>query len=255
MKTLLIAEVNKVKERLGAYFSLMTYKYSNLCTKAEPASLLAVDVYIDATRKDIEEVAIGGCPREDQISIVPKNEHYLEPIIRGIYDAHPEFKLEIKYLSEELKREDERYLLYTMPEVDKNRRDLLVNAVKSLHDETAARIEVVFNKDKLELIQGVQGLPLEEVKELEDALDEAYNQYKDMVNQAYDKKKKEIEDAYEKYLRKHPEEGWEPETIEEPGSAEKADGAVNTKTNPEAAKESQDFDVSKGIKMDMMDED
>ena len=156
---------------MGGYYALMNYKYSNLCTKAEPASLLPVDIYIDATRMDMEQVAIVGSPREDQLSIIPKDEHYLEPIVRGVFDAHPEFKLEIKYMSEDLKREDERYLLYTMPEVNKDRRDLLANGVKSLYEETSARIKAVFAKDKLNLIQGVQGLPAEEIKELEDALD------------------------------------------------------------------------------------
>ena len=251
MRTALISEVNDVKGRMGGYFALMNYKFCNLCTKAEPASLLPVDIYIDATRMDMEQVAIVGSPREDQLSVIPKDEHYLDPIVRGVFDAHPEFKLEIKYMSEDLKREDERYLLYTMPEVNKDRRDLLANAVKSLYDETSARIKVVFTKDKMNLIQGVQGLPVEEIDELENALDEAYNQSKEMVDQAYELKRKEIEDAYERYLENHPDEEWTPASISDP-KPEQGETPETPKT-PEPAdekpKKKMDFDVTKGFVM------
>ncbi len=253
MRTALISEVKDISGRMGGYYALMNYKYSNLCTKAEPASLLPVDIYIDATRMDMEQVAIVGSPREDQLSIIPKDEHYLEPIVRGVFDAHPEFKLEIKYISEDLKREDERYLLYTMPEVNKDRRDLLANGVKSLYEETSARIKAVFAKDKLNLIQGVQGLPAEEIKELEDALDQAYDQNKGMVDQAYELKRKEIEDAYDRYLKNHPDEEWKPASI----SSEPQSGQEIPRENPktpekpadETPKKKKDFDVTKGFVM------
>lgn len=252
MRTALISEVNDVKGRMGGYFALMNYKFCNLCTKAEPASLLPVDIYIDATRMDMEQVAIVGSPREDQLSIIPKDEHYLEPIIRGVFDAHPEFKLEIKYISEDLKREDERYLLYTMPEVNKDRRDLLTNAVKSLYEETSARIKVVFTKDKVNLIQGVQGLPVEEIKELEEALDEAYDQNKGMVDQAYELKRKEIEDAYERYLEDHPDEEWTPASISDPKPEQQEAPKNKPKASApadESPKKKIDFDVTKGFVM------
>ena len=237
---------------MGGYYALMNYKYSNLCTKAEPASLLPVDIYIDATRMDMEQVAVVGSPREDQLSIIPKDEHYLDPIVRGVFDAHPEFKLEIKYISEDLKREDERYLLYTMPEVNKDRRDLLANAVKSLYDETSARIKAVFTKDKLNLLQGVQGLPAEEIKELEDALDDAYDQNKNMVDQAYEMKSKEIEDAYDRYLQNHRDEEWQPAAISDSPS-EPADTRNQQKASEtphgEKPEKKKDFDVTKGFVM------
>lgn len=237
---------------MGGYYALMNYKYSNLCTKAEPASLLPVDIYIDATRMDMEQVAVVGSPREDQLSIIPKDEHYLDPIVRGVFDAHPEFKLEIKYISEDLKREDERYLLYTMPEVNKDRRDLLANAVKSLYDETSARIKAVFTKDKLNLLQGVQGLPAEEIKELEDALDDAYDQNKNMVDQAYEMKSKEIEDAYDRYLENHRDEEWQPAAISDSPS-EPADTRNQQKASEtphgEKPEKKKDFDVTKGFVM------
>lgn len=252
MRTALISEVKDISGRMGGYYALMNYKYSNLCTKAEPASLLPVDIYIDATRMDMEQVAIVGSPREDQLSIIPKDEHYLDPIVRGVFDAHPEFKLEIKYISEDLKREDERYLLYTMPEVNKDRRDLLANGVKSLYEETSARIKAVFAKDKLNLIQGVQGLPAEEIKELEDALDQAYDQNKGMVDQAYELKRKEIEDAYDRYLKNHPDEEWKPASISdspsEPAGTRNQQKASET-PHGEKPEKKKDFDVTKGFVM------
>lgn len=252
MRTALISEVNDISGRMGGYYALMNYKYSNLCTKAEPASLLPVDIYIDATRMDMEQVAIVGIPREDQLSIIPKDEHYLDPIVRGVFDAHPEFKLEIKYISEDLKREDERYLLYTMPEVNKDRRDLLANAVKSLYDETSARIKAVFAKDKLNLLQGVQGLLAEEIKELEDALDDAYDQNKNMVDQAYEMKSKEIEDAYDRYLENHRDEEWQPAAISdspsEPVRSREKQKASET-PHGEKPEKKKDFDVTKGFVM------
>ena len=241
---------------MGGYYALMNYKYSNLCTKAEPASLLPVDIYIDATRMDMEQVAIVGSPREDQLSIIPKDEHYLDPIVRGVFDAHPEFKLEIKYISEDLKREDERYLLYTMPEVNKDRRDLLVQAVDSLYDETKVQLELTANKDRINLINDLRGLPAEEIKEVEEAMDEAYNQYKDMAEKIHEEKVKEIEEGYERYLENHPEEQWEPAPRKsspkpQPSASPSAAPSKGTQssTPPEDEEEQSDYDVKKGFRM------
>ena len=252
MRPIINTVIEDSKSRLNGYVMLLNFKYNNLCVKAEGAALLGVDVRVDGTVMDLEKTATVMQPRDDQFLVIPNDPYLVEPIIKGIFEMHPEFKMEMKFLDEDIKDPSTRHMLYTMPEVNKDRRDLLANAVKSLYDETSARIKAVFAKDKLNLLQGVQGLPAEEIKELEDALDDAYDQNKNMVDQAYELKSKEIEDAYDRYLENHRDEEWKPAAISD--SPSETAGTRNQQKasetpHGEKPEKKKDFDVTKGFVM------
>lgn len=55
MKRSIISQFDQYKERLGGYVGMMSFRYMNLCVKAEEASLIPVEVPIEDELKEIEE--------------------------------------------------------------------------------------------------------------------------------------------------------------------------------------------------------
>ena len=117
-----------LKEKLNAYVSLLNYRFINLCVKADVASLLAVTVTADK-EYNIEDAAQIATPDDYKLDVYPKMIDYQQPIIDGIFEIHPEFKLEIQQVEYSDDPRD-KHLLYTMPEVNKDRYDLLNNTAK-----------------------------------------------------------------------------------------------------------------------------
>ncbi len=256
MRPIINTVIEDSKSRLNGYVMLLNFKYNNLCVKAEGAALLGVDVRVDGTVMDLEKTATVMQPRDDQFLVIPNDPYLVESIIKGIFEMHPEFKMEMKFLDEDIKDPSTRHMLYTMPEVNKDRRDLLVQAVDSLYDETKVQLELTANKDRINLINDLRGLPAEEIKEVEEAMDEAYNQYKDMAEKIHEEKVKEIEEGYERYLENHPEEQWEPAPRKsspkpQPSASPSAAPSKGTQssTPPEDEEEQSDYDVKKGFRM------
>lgn len=187
-----------LKEKLNGYVALLNYRYTNLCVKAELGALLPVTVIADK-EYNLEDVAVVFTPTEYQFDIHPKLRDYLQPIIDGIFDVHPEFKLEIQQVE---KSDDQRdkHLLYTMPEVDNDRHDLLENLTKVFYEECDADI------DK-ELALHTGGLPelagkmsVEDIDEIKDELFNIRNEYHDKTKELKQEKLIEIEEAYQRYL-------------------------------------------------------
>ena len=187
-----------LKEKLNGYVALLNYRYTNLCVKAELGALLPVTVIADK-EYNLEDVAVVFTPTKYQFDIHPKLRDYLQPIIDGIFDVHPEFKLEIQQVE---KSDDQRdkHLLYTMPEVDNDRHDLLENLTKVFYEECDADI------DK-ELALHTGGLPelagkmsVEDIDEIKDELFNIRDEYHDKTKELKQEKLIETEEAYQRYL-------------------------------------------------------
>ena len=132
MNNYVITEIDSAQKKLSAYVTLLSYRYMNLCVKAELGALMPVNVYVGDESYNIEDVANVCSPDEFQFAVYPKNENNQQAIIQGVYEAHPEFKMEMK-------NDGGSYILYTMPVVDENRHDLLMNAIKGLYEECCGR--------------------------------------------------------------------------------------------------------------------
>ena len=248
MKAFIKAEIDELGRQLNGYSMLLNLKYMNLCVNAEPGSLLPVDINFYGKMMNIEEAAVVTSPRKDQLAIVPQDPEYLEAIRRGVFEAHPEFIAEINYLDDDSPSEEERYLLYTMPEVDKDRRDLLRNGTKGLYEECCARMQIVYTQFKADLISRMKGFTPQEIKETEDGVDNEYKQYKDFTDQIYDDKQKEIEEGYQRYLEKHPEEHWAPASAA-PASADRQNQPSAASSWYEEEDPDEGFDVTKGFRL------
>ena len=200
MNNYVITEIDTAQKKMGAYIALLNYRYMNLCVKAELGALMPVTVYLGNEAYNIEDVANINNPDEFKFGVYPKNDNNLQDIIEGIYESHPEFKMEIKS-SDGSDDADKRFILYTMPEVDKNRHDFLQDGVKALHAECCTRIDAIYAQIKASLLENMAkaNLPKADVDEAMKALDETRQNCLDSVNEQLLKKQEEIDEALTRY--------------------------------------------------------
>lgn len=200
MNNTIISQIDEAQKRMGAYIALLNYRYKNLCVKADIAALLPVSVYADGEELNIEDVANVNMPDEYQLGVYPKDPSDLQSIIQGIYEAHPEFKMEIKS-TDDSGDEASKYVLYTMPEVDKNRRDFLMNGTKGLHEESQARIDAIHASYQARFAEMLVNASEEDAHDANAALEDAYDQCSGMTDELLKQKRQEIEEGYERYTR------------------------------------------------------
>ena len=225
MKPIIAAQISGVQDKFEAYLMLLRFKYMNLCVKAEVGALMPVTVTDFTGSHDIEEVAGVGLPDEYHFVVYPKDPDQLQAIVKGIFDAHPEFKLDIKtgeveysdgsddkteyegiesILADKNSTGDDdpksRYLLYTMPEVNKDRRDVLNGAAKSLHKQCVAEIDILYSRQAPQVSSMLSDASAEEVDEAKDTLKGLYDDYKKTADDLLKAKLDEIEEGYQHYL-------------------------------------------------------
>lgn len=208
MNHIILSQIDEAQKRISGYIALLNYRFKNLCVKADIAVLLPVSVYADGQELNIEDVANVNMPDDYQLGVYPKEESDLQSIIQGIYEAHPEFKMEMKS-TDDNDSEESKYVLYTMPQVDKNRRDFLINGVKGLYEECQVRIDAVYADFQARLAELLTNASAQDVEDANKALKEAYGKCNNIVDELYSKKKQEIEEGYQRYLEekeKHQEE-------------------------------------------------
>jgi ribosome recycling factor len=208
MEPIIEGQISSAEEKMTSYLLLLSYRYMNLCVKAEMGALMPVSILTTTGPKDLENVADVGLPNEYQFAIIPKSPDLLQNIIHGIFDAHPEFKMEIKagqvtYVDNDHMPDamewDGRYLLYTMPSVDKNRRDLLNEAVKSLHKECVARLNMT-QAEKIAFAVGYLKEKPGDIPEAKEVFESLHDEYKMKADEILQNKLDEIEEGYQRYL-------------------------------------------------------
>ena len=199
MNNYTISEIEKAQKKMSGYIGLLSFRYMNLCVKAEVASLLPVTVFVNGQETNIEEVANVNMPNEFQLGVYPKEPDQLSDIIAAIYEAHPEFKMEKKSTGD-TEDESSQFVLYTMPEVDKDRHDLLMDAVKSLYDECRARLKAIYSEYQVRFVDLLVKVSPKEAEDAKKALDDLNDKCHDMMIDLLNKKQDEIEEAYQRYL-------------------------------------------------------
>ena len=200
--------IGELDGKLTGHAALLNYRYMNLCVKAEPAALLSFTITdIEGNTYKIEEVADTLMPDDYSFEFVPKEMGMLPFIQEGIAEAHPEFKQKVikpeaddRYFYPDTPEYDqERHLICTMPEVDKNRYDLLKQSVKALYDERKVEMDKLKAEYTKTLSDKTAGLPKEEVDEAKDKMEALCKQYADLSKQYRDTKEQEIEEAYKQW--------------------------------------------------------
>ena len=203
MKKSIETLIGEMKTKMSGYAVLLQYRYMNLCVKAEPAALLSISVINEEGEEaDLESVASACLANEYQFEIYPNDSKMVFAISKGIKEAHPEFKIDVKSdgSSEDSEDDQGQYLVCTMPEVNKDRHDNLIDGVGMLYDQCKAKLDANHTVYKTRLTTKLVGFPEEEVKEAEDMLEEIYQKHDEICLQFKTAKLKEIEEAYQRYL-------------------------------------------------------
>jgi ribosome recycling factor len=202
MNNYIAFEITDFQKKLNGYNMLFNYRMTNLCVKAEATALMPVTVRVANTEYNLEEVADILKPDDFTFDIYPKNQNNLQAIIDGIFDVHPEFKMELKTDKNENDEnaEEIRHVLYTMPMVNKDRRDLLNETTKTFHKECVASLELTNTQVQERLVEVYTKMPTNEADEARVGFKKVYNDAKDECEQLLKLKLDEIEEAYQRYL-------------------------------------------------------
>lgn len=199
MNLYITAAVKELKEKLNAYLSLLTYRYANLCVKAELGALLPVTVHAER-EYNLEDVAKVATPDDFRFEIYPNVPDHLQTIISAVFDVHPEFKME-------LVREDygshNQHITYTMPEVNKDRRKLLNDTAKLFYEECDAEIEKECAVYMAELPLLADKLSVGDLADVTKMLKRSREESLETSLEIYQKKLAEIDEAYQHYLTDH----------------------------------------------------
>lgn len=201
MNSYYYAQLKDFTEKARGYNMMFNYRMMNLCVKAEPGALVPVIVTVGGKDYNLEEVAQIRRPDDYVFEIRANNSDYLQNIIDGIMDVHPEFVFEMK-TEKDIEDKDVNYAQYTMPEVDKDRYDLLSETTKAFYNECLVSIDAVYAQKEAKLAEVAIHAPAEDVQQIKDELDEYYNNAKDEAQKMRDMKLQEIEEAYLHYQEK-----------------------------------------------------
>ena len=201
LKVAIESIIHEMEGRLNGYVSLLIYRYANLCVKAQPLALLSAEIIDEERGKlPIEKVAGVLMPDEFHLKIVPFDPSYIFPLCKAIKLEHPEFKQDL-VVPDDSTDERERHLVLTMPVVNKDRRDALLEAVDTLYDGCKAKMDKTCADYHLKLEKKIVVLPTDDERnEAKDALEAKIKTYQDMADLNKTEKVKEIEEAYQRYL-------------------------------------------------------
>lgn len=180
---------------------LFKLQLTSVCVKSDPMSLLPVKVQLNGELVNIEQAA-DVVKRDDQsLILIPHEGCPLENISEGVLNVHPEFKQ--SYIGAKVSPDSDEtvtLLKFEMPEVNKDRHDVLVQAVDTLADTitTAIDADKAFYSTKIAMY--MVGATPSDADEVNKRLDEGADTCKGMVGEDADNKKKDIEEAYARYL-------------------------------------------------------
>ncbi len=200
-------------KKLKGYNMLFNYRMSNLCVKAEPTALMPVTVFVAGTEYNLEEVANILKPDDFSFDVYPKNQNNLQDIISGIFDVHPEFKMELKTDKAEMEGgADTQHVFYTMPPVDKDRRKLLNETTKTFHKECMVNLDVTYAELQARLVEPFAKMSPLDIDEARKGFKKVYDDARDECDKMLQLKLNEIEEGYQRYLTEYNDRYAEPET-------------------------------------------
>ena len=199
---------------------MLMYRYANICVEANPIALLSVEVEVEDELKKIEEVAQVAVHETYHFAVIPNYEDDIFAIGKAVMLEHPEFKQEIKSL-DGFDEDDPagKFLFYTMPEVNKDRRDVILKAVDSFYDECTQQMGSATQDCLTQLAVLQTGSSPAEIEQVAEAVKQIGDYYNTVRDTCRDKKKEEVEKAYADYQKRQAEkEAQEQEEQQEKGN-------------------------------------
>lgn len=156
-------------------------------------------------KQHIENIDLDKIADEAGVSLNPDD--YSDEENKEVEEAQPEPKTPVKTATpNDSSANVIHVLVLTVPQVDDDRRKLLLDAVKMQVEACNTNMDTIINTTKVKVAKYVVGLPKEEVDEVDKTIKKTSSKYQDAVEEAEEKKKTEIEEAYQRYLEKHPDD-------------------------------------------------
>ena len=201
MKITIESLIHEMEGQLGGYVTLLVYRYANLCIKSQPMALLSAIVMDEEMGEmKIEEVCAVSITDDYHMTLIPYDPRFNFPLCKAIAEEHPEFKQEL-VKPEGSDGENERHLILTMPEVNKDRHDALIDSVDVLYDGCKAKMDKTSATYRVKLEKKIVTLPTDEERdEAKDALEKSISSHLEVIDTVKADKIKEIEEAYQRYL-------------------------------------------------------
>lgn len=168
------------------------YKMMNLCLTSDPAAMLSFKVNYEGKLFNLEDVAVVTLPDKTHYMIYPQDQDLVLPIIKAMMKPHPEFKPEIL-------EEDKDYplrILVTVPEVDDDRHDLLLDAIDTLTQETETNMDILNKKYTARILEIIPLKAVDEIDEAKESLKSIQDYFKEICDKQHTKKLEEVENAY-----------------------------------------------------------
>ena len=199
MKKSVVTILGDAQNKMSGYVALLNYRYSNLSVLAQAEALLCVFVDLDGDRIPIEKVAKArNAPdREDQFEIYPNDQDLLKPLLKGLNDVHPEYKIELVNIDED--DDEEKFILATVPPVDDARHKLLTEAVDLLAKVCNSQIEATFDAATAQIALKLAEAPKDEIDEAKEALQQVHDDADKLAGDIKKEKEDQIEKAYNIY--------------------------------------------------------
>lgn len=205
---------NEYDRTLSRHVYYMAYSFLNLCTEAEPASMLSVPIHLGGKIMHIEDVANLSIPDKDHLCIVPKDEVYIPNLLRGVLMEHPEMKPEIMFLGQdrflaidevEENTDLQKMIICTIPVVNKERYDILTDTVDVFYQKCKLDMEKLLAVYTSKQTKVLKNRPVEEMDEAKEKMDKLTDMYVKMREDIHNMKITEIEDAHKRYLEQQKE--------------------------------------------------
>lgn len=195
--------LTNLQRRFAGYLMLMTYRYSNLCVKSDPSAMLSTNVIVDEAEQTIEKVAKVAIPNSYQFYLLPLDNCLIPAICKGVLAEHPEFRQEIQ---DDPDSEGMKMVVLTVPPVDKNRKDAMLDMVDALYKDCDLRMKADFDIAAAKATALALPLPKETQDETKDEFQKMYDQHVEMAKTAKEDKVKEIEEAYAHFCEENDKE-------------------------------------------------
>lgn len=215
MNTRVINIQNEFQQDLNGSVGFLLYCFMNLCVKAEAAALLSAEFVLGEQTIGIEDLGDVSIPDKSRLCVVPKEEEYIPLIIQGVLREHPELKPSVMTVDQgKLVEVDEKegqgdiqkLAVFTLPEVNEDRHDALIQGVDAFYDTCKANMEKSRAECSAKLTGALKGYSAEDIDAVKEEMEELYNKYVASRDKLKEDKIKEIEDAYQLYLKKQTEE-------------------------------------------------
>ncbi len=191
----IIAVIADLKAKLTAHAAVYEYNLANLCIKTHPYQLIHLTVAYAGQPVNLEEVCYPIQEDEKHFDFVVPDKRAIEGITFNVIKMYPLLKLDVIMEKEE---GDANHIMVWMPEMTKERRDAMHQAVKLRYEQikTVSNMEYananadLMSATKVSIVEKAQCAG--EFKKLKDESDALLKEMRDDMQ-------KYIDEAYEQH--------------------------------------------------------